>query len=151
MILVDQVGQAKLFRGARPTIDDLKQVNFDINLEVGWFEFLHGNAEQEARWCAFTETAYVHKPLSDLFAPSRRDIIFLIKEARFWLFKGKSVLIHCLHGEDRTGIVIAAYRIRYQNWSVENAIKDMYQNGFHQFPYRYPLHWESVLKTIGRT
>lgn len=41
-----------------------------------------------------------------------------------------AVLVHCYHGADRTGIVIAMYRIIYQNWSIEEARKEMQQGNF---------------------
>ena len=49
----------------------------------------------------------------------------------------KPALVHCWHGSDRTGIVVAAYRIIYQGWSVDAAEKvfrdDTY--GHHEFWY----------------
>ena len=43
------------------------------------------------------------------------------------------VVVHCLHGSDRTGVVIAAYRIVFQNWSKDDAIKEFLEPkfGFH--------------------
>ncbi len=145
MILVDRIGAAQLFRGPRPTITELRQVKFDINLEEGWFEFFHGEAREEQERCTLLNVSYFHKPLSDFFTPARKDILTVIDQARFWLFKGHSVLIHCLHGQDRTGIVIAAYRIKYQGWSVEDAVKEMNAYGFHNFPYGF---WVKVLNEI---
>ena len=37
-------------------------------------------------------------------------------------------VIHCWHGSDRTGVVAAAYRMVFQNWSSEQAI-DEFENG----------------------
>lgn len=47
----------------------------------------------------------------------------------------KSVLVHCYHGSDRTGIVVAMYRIIYQRWSIEAAKAEMVDGeyGFHSF------------------
>lgn len=44
-----------------------------------------------------------------------------------------SVLVHCHHGADRTGIVIAMYRIIYQGWTVDDAKQEMLQGdyGYH--------------------
>ncbi|MBI1221169.1 MAG: protein tyrosine phosphatase [Bacteroidetes bacterium] len=42
----------------------------------------------------------------------------------------KPVLVHCLHGSDRTGVVIAAYRMVYQDWSREDAIKEFTEKQF---------------------
>lgn len=40
------------------------------------------------------------------------------------------VYIHCRHGQDRTGIVSAAYRMKYQGWSLRDAKKEMQTFGF---------------------
>lgn len=49
----------------------------------------------------------------------------------------KPVLVHCWHGSDRTGIIVAAYRIIYQGWSVEAAEKEFRDEtfGHHEFWY----------------
>ena len=59
----------------------------------------------------------------------------------------KPVLVHCWHGSDRTGIVVAAYRIVFQNWSVEAAEKEFREErfGYHEFWY------ENLLKLLRET
>ncbi len=42
----------------------------------------------------------------------------------------KPVLIHCKHGSDRTGCIVAAYRIAFQNWTKEEAINEFLGGGF---------------------
>jgi protein tyrosine phosphatase (PTP) superfamily phosphohydrolase (DUF442 family) len=37
----------------------------------------------------------------------------------------KPILIHCRHGSDRTGAVVAACRIVFENWSVDQAIAEL--------------------------
>jgi len=37
----------------------------------------------------------------------------------------KPILIHCLHGSDRTGCMIAAYRLVYNNYTKEQAIAEL--------------------------
>lgn len=39
-------------------------------------------------------------------------------------------LVHCHYGADRTGLFVAVYRIVIQNWSKEEAIREMQQGGF---------------------
>lgn len=39
--------------------------------------------------------------------------------------------VHCEHGQDRTGLVIGAYRVWYQNWTKDDAFAEMLANGFH--------------------
>lgn len=41
-----------------------------------------------------------------------------------------NVLVHCQHGADRTGVVIAMYRIIYQHWTIDAARDEMKHGGF---------------------
>lgn len=49
------------------------------------------------------------------------------------------VLVHCWHGSDRTGIIVAAYRIVFQNWTVAQAEAEFRHDlyGYHDFLYSY--------------
>lgn len=42
----------------------------------------------------------------------------------------KPVLLHCWHGSDRTGSVVAAYRIVFQNWTPTAALDELRYGGF---------------------
>lgn len=54
------------------------------------------------------------------------------------------ILIHCLHGSDRTGAVCAMYRVIFQGVSKENAIKELTEGGF-------GFHWiyKNIIRTIN--
>lgn len=49
----------------------------------------------------------------------------------------KPVVVHCWHGSDRTGIIVAAWRIIYENWSVAQAEAEFRMEiyGHHDFWY----------------
>jgi len=40
------------------------------------------------------------------------------------------VYVHCRHGQDRTGIVVASYRMKQQGWSLADAEAEMQAFGF---------------------
>ncbi|MDR1729584.1 MAG: tyrosine-protein phosphatase [Prevotellaceae bacterium] len=40
------------------------------------------------------------------------------------------MLIHCRHGSDRTGVIVAMYRVVFQNYTKEQAIEEMTNGGF---------------------
>jgi protein tyrosine/serine phosphatase len=42
----------------------------------------------------------------------------------------KPVLIHCLHGSDRTGCIVAAYRMANNEWTKDDAINEFLNGGF---------------------
>ena len=55
------------------------------------------------------------------------------------------VLLHCRHGADRTGTVIAAYRMVVENWSAEAAIEEMREGG-----YNYHAVWTNMIRYLRR-
>ena len=50
----------------------------------------------------------------------------------------KPILIHCWHGSDRTGVVIAMYRLVFQNWSKRQVIDELMQPEFGHHYNIYP-------------
>lgn len=42
------------------------------------------------------------------------------------------VFVHCQHGSDRTGTMVAVYRVYVQKWKPEEAIKELPVFGFHK-------------------
>jgi protein-tyrosine phosphatase len=46
--------------------------------------------------------------------------------------KGRKIFVHCRYGDDRTGMMIAAYRMANEEWTPEEARKEMEKFGFHR-------------------
>ena len=42
----------------------------------------------------------------------------------------KPILVHCRHGSDRTGVVVAMYRIVFQGWTREEALNELLNGGY---------------------
>lgn len=53
------------------------------------------------------------------------------------------VFLHCQHGADRTGMMLAIYRILEQGWSKEDAIAEMTEGGF-----GYHSIWKELVEYI---
>jgi tyrosine-protein phosphatase SIW14 len=58
----------------------------------------------------------------------------------------KPVLVHCWHGSDRTGSVVAAYRIVFQNWTPAAALDELRHGG-----YGYHEKWFPNIITLFET
>jgi protein tyrosine phosphatase (PTP) superfamily phosphohydrolase (DUF442 family) len=43
----------------------------------------------------------------------------------------RPLLIHCQHGADRTGALVALYRVVVQGWTKEKAVLEMNRGGYH--------------------
>ncbi|MHB8260019.1 MAG: fused DSP-PTPase phosphatase/NAD kinase-like protein [Bacteroidia bacterium] len=59
----------------------------------------------------------------------------------------KPILVHCKYGSDRTGCIIAIYRIIICNWTREEAIKEFREGGFGYHEKSFP-NILRLLKTI---
>ncbi|MDR2982954.1 MAG: tyrosine-protein phosphatase [Puniceicoccales bacterium] len=70
-------------------------------------------------------TTYWHK--TNAGSISQQDMVDVFK---FFEKSPKPALIHCWHGSDRTGFIVAGYRIIYQGWSKEEAIRELRQGGY---------------------
>jgi len=55
------------------------------------------------------------------------------------------VLVHCQHGSDRTGTMVALYRIAVQGWSKEAAVTEMTQGGYGFHPL-----WRNLTRYINQ-
>ena len=52
-------------------------------------------------------------------------------------------LIHCQHGADRTGVMIAMYRMVIQEWSRDKAIDEFVNGGYGYHPF-----WKNILNYL---
>ena len=72
-----------------------------------------------------TSLELVHIPMTPIYFPEDQ-----IVQAMQVIIKNPPVLVHCRHGADRTGLIIAIYRILYQNWTVDEAKDELINGGF---------------------
>ncbi len=84
---------------------------------------------------------YNVKMSAELF--SDEEIIEALKVMRL---SPKPLLVHCVHGADRTGVVIAMYRIIYAGWSKQQAINEMRKGdyNFHEAYFNIIKYIENV-------
>ena len=57
----------------------------------------------------------------------------------------RPVLVHCTHGADRTGLMVAAYRMVVQDWSEADAEREMIRGGYGYHPI-----WVNLPRTLRR-
>lgn len=48
------------------------------------------------------------------------------------LFITKGTVVHCQHGQDRTGLTVALYRVTQCGWTKQQAEQEMLAHGFHK-------------------
>jgi protein tyrosine/serine phosphatase len=66
-----------------------------------------------------------------------------LNDALVVITAGGGVLVHCTHGQDRTGLVVGLHRVLHEHWTKARAYQEMLARGFH--PELHGLHefWES--------
>jgi protein tyrosine/serine phosphatase len=72
---------------------------------------------------------FISSPMSGFWKPHDSQVENILEKlADPSLFP---IYIHCKHGQDRTGVIIGLYRVRYDQWSAEKAYDEMRAYGFH--------------------
>jgi len=61
--------------------------------------------------------------------------------------KNLPLLVHCRSGADRTGLVVAMYRIEVQGWPMEKAMREMCFN--YHIPSQYPILQQEIRARCG--
>ena len=91
------------------------------------------NVKDDAR-AKKTQLHLKHIPLKTK-ALTQAQIVSILKDIQEL---EKPLLIHCWHGSDRTGVVSAAYRIIFENWSKDEAIEELRREEFGYHEKWYP-------------
>lgn len=73
----------------------------------------------EARAVQAAGMRYVNVPMNGIVAPTDEQIVKVLK-----MFESGPVFVHCRRGADRTGTVVACYRMRHDGWDNEKAFKE---------------------------
>jgi tyrosine-protein phosphatase SIW14 len=124
----------QLYRGGQPLTGGMKEVaargiKTVINLR-GENEDTRAE-EVEAKAAGLR---YFSVPLPGYGRPKDEDVervLAIINDPQNW-----PVFIHCRHGEDRTGTIVAVYRISRDGWSSEQAKKEARRHGMSRLQFR---------------
>ena len=121
-----------VYRGAQPTAEGF---NYLAKLGVKTVLDLRrpdGHSAEEARLVTALGMHYVNVPMTGLTAPTEHP-----DHGKFWpcwkLPSSGGVFVHCRRGADRTGVVIAAYRIDHEHWNNSRALKEAMSCGMRFF------------------
>jgi tyrosine-protein phosphatase SIW14 len=88
----------------------------------------HSTAAESIAVCA-AGMHYLNFPMNGFDTPSAEQLAVPLA-----MLEGDSpVFVHCKQGRDRTGTVIAAYRISHQGWENEKALAEAKSLGLHWY------------------
>jgi protein-tyrosine phosphatase len=127
-----------LFRGAQPSpwaFGELKKLGIDVVVD---FRDNRQDIEIEKGRVASQGMAFVSIPWNAETNPSRDNVIAFFATLRD--NPGKEIFVHCQRGADRTGVMIALYRIVNDHWTPNQAVAEMTE--FH--------YWNHLLPHLAR-
>lgn len=116
-----------VYRGAQPSAKGFQSL---AKLGIKTIVDLRGSGQRSIVEKKEVESAgmrYVSFPLSGRSAPSAEQVTRLLS-----LLNDKSagpVFVHCRRGADRTGTIIACYRISHDHWQNDKALEEAKANG----------------------
>jgi tyrosine-protein phosphatase SIW14 len=112
-----------LYRGGQPSAKGFEKLaNMGINIVVDT-----GRSRRDEALIRNLGMTYVSLAW---YCPFPKDKVF----ARFIEITrenpGKKIFVHCRLGDDRTGMMIAAYRMGQQGWTAKEAMQEMHEFGY---------------------
>jgi tyrosine-protein phosphatase SIW14 len=119
-----------IYRSEQPDSEDFEELaKFGIKEVLNLREYHSDNDETEKT------SLKLHRLKIDTGSTSKEDIVKALK-----IIKNRKgpILIHCWHGSDRTGTIIATYRIIFNQWSKEKALDEMVNGGYGYHSSIYP-------------
>jgi protein tyrosine phosphatase (PTP) superfamily phosphohydrolase (DUF442 family) len=112
-----------LYRGDQPSLEGMRNLKaLGLKTIINLRSF-HSDRDE----IGATGLAYEHLYMQ-AWHPEVEDVVRFLKIVTDP--RRAPVFVHCQHGADRTGTVIAVYRIAVQGWSKAEAIREMTGGGF---------------------
>jgi len=115
---------ANLYRGGQPTETGIKQLEGKVKTIV-YLRGVDERAKTEEKWANAADINFKSFPLNNLFRPKDsqiKDILAFINDPQ-----NQPVFVHCKRGADRTGTVIAVYRISHDGKTAKEAVDEAEQ------------------------
>lgn len=120
-----------IFRGAQPEDGAWTQLaGLGVKTVVDLRQTSEHSTTDEARAVEAAGMRYISVPMNGFETP-RPELV--AKALSYLQAPGDTVFIHCKQGKDRTGTVVAAYRISNDGWANARALSEAESHGMHWF------------------
>ena len=141
----------RVYRGAQPTRQGFESIaSLGIKTVIDLRTAGEHSLANEKHLVESLGMRYVSVPIKGLTAPTGDQVAALL--ALLTNSSAGPVFIHCHRGADRTGAVIACYRIEHDHWDSRQALREAREDGMRWYPLAlksYVLRYQPPLTSIA--
>jgi protein tyrosine/serine phosphatase len=134
-----------IYRGAQPSSDGFRSLShLGVKVVIDLRES-GARARNEATQVQALGMRYVNIPMSGVAAPTREQTLQVL--ALLNDMSSGPVFLHCRRGADRTGTMIALYRISHDHWDNRRALdeaKTYKMAGWERFMQSFVMHYRAA-------
>jgi protein tyrosine/serine phosphatase len=117
-----------LYRGGRPD-----QAGVQRLAEMGVHTILDLEDDDQAiaaerAWAVANGLTFISSPMNGLARPDDRQVEIILGHVANPA--DRPMYVHCTKGQDRTGVIIALYRVRSEGWTPKDAYDEMEAHGY---------------------
>jgi protein tyrosine/serine phosphatase len=116
-----------IYRGGQPSLDGLRQLHEKGIRTIVTFRDAGETIKREREAAEELGFIFINLHLSNWFAPRDEDIRQIVEIISDPIHQ--PVFIHCKRGADRTGTVVAAYRMLKEGWTDREANAEALEYG----------------------
>ncbi len=139
-----------LYRGGQPRADDGWQYLKSLKIKTVVKLNFDKEGTDDGAVAAGLNVVKAEMPPDDLgqiFDPPTKDelhaaVTAMLNPDNFPIY------VHCTHGQDRTGLITAMFRVIHDHWTFEDARNEMLSNGYHTELRGLEEAWENFKKQL---
>ena len=112
-----------VYRGGQPSSEGFRNLSsLGVRTVIDLREIGEHSQAEESSWVQSSGMRYVSIPLKGMSAPSEENVkkvLAILNDS-----SAGPVFVHCRRGADRTGTMIACYRISHDGWQSRKALHE---------------------------
>lgn len=131
-----------IYRSAQPSktdMADLKEFGIKTILNLNNDDETMAKEQKAAKKLGIE---VIEHPMSGFWSPDELQVEESLKVLQDP--NNHPILIHCKHGEDRTGLIVGLHRVYAEGWTPDVAYEEMLERGFHPILYYLDRYFKIV-------